>query len=123
VGKSTYPASFEGNNIITVASIDEDGSISDFSNFSNKIVDIAAIGSEVLSQWPYGPPVKLSGTSMAAPQVTRTCGKVNHLRPEWSSQEIVSYILNSSKESQKLKEYVFEGRLLDEVNTVKGLLY
>ena len=46
---SAYPASYENENIISVASNDEDGALSSFSNWGKSSVDLAAPGSEILS--------------------------------------------------------------------------
>lgn len=69
-----YPA-FSGGpaafNVMTVASIDANGRLSDFSNYGDKVVDVAAPGCRILS-WlnAEGLPVPLSGTSQAAPLVS-----------------------------------------------------
>jgi subtilisin family serine protease len=71
---ASFPASYESDNIIRVASIDKSGSLSYFSNYGPLVVDIAAPGSDIYSTLPgfknssiYG---LLSGTSMATPHVT-----------------------------------------------------
>ncbi|MGI6253600.1 MAG: S8 family serine peptidase [Aminivibrio sp.] len=66
-GQHPYPASFRFANTITVASIDEDGGRSDFSNYSPNYVHIAAPGGKVFSTVPEGKYGPDSGTSMAAP--------------------------------------------------------
>jgi subtilisin family serine protease len=116
-----YPANFLLKNVITVASIDASGELSDFSNYNNSFVDIAARGSDILSQWPYGPPIELSGTSMAAPQVTRVCGRVQHKKPEWSAKQIVEHILKTSTMDAQLTEFVSSGRVLNEDQAIKAL--
>ncbi len=47
-----YPADYPNENIISVASIQQDGELSDFSNFGASSVDIAAPGTQV---WAYDP--------------------------------------------------------------------
>jgi len=49
---SYYPASYPNENIISVASIQQSGELSDFSNFGASSVDIAAPGTQV---WAYDP--------------------------------------------------------------------
>ena len=56
--------------IVTVAALEKDGSLADYSNYGSQSVDIAAPGSEILSTQFGGGYVELSGTSMAAPHVT-----------------------------------------------------
>ncbi|GAA3924416.1 S8 family peptidase [Litoribacillus peritrichatus] len=66
----TYPASFDNENIISVAAIDEQNQIADFSNFGIENVDIAAPGVDIYSTLRDGQYGYMSGTSMAAPHVT-----------------------------------------------------
>ncbi len=66
--RPTYPANYAG--VISVASSDQADSLSFFSNFGPKSVFIAAPGSSIQSTVPGGYYERLSGTSMAAPQVS-----------------------------------------------------
>lgn len=73
-GVDALPAEFGGGglpNVVAVASVDADDKISLFSNFSGKMVDIAAPGCR-LKSWldADSDPVPMSGTSQAAPVVT-----------------------------------------------------
>ncbi len=65
-----FPSSYDVENVIAVASIDEDEELSGFSNFGHKEVDLAAPGGLVLSTLPEDNYGTYSGTSMAAPHVT-----------------------------------------------------
>ncbi len=56
--------------LVTVAALDEDGSLADYSNYGSTSVDIAAPGTDILSTKFGGGYELLSGTSMAAPHVT-----------------------------------------------------
>lgn len=48
----SYPASFDSNNILSVASINNQGSVSGFSNYGLNTVDILAPGERILSTVP-----------------------------------------------------------------------
>ncbi len=65
----SYPASYDLDNIISVASIDQSGLISYFSNRGATSVDLGAPGSGILSTTPHNHYDYKSGTSMAAPHV------------------------------------------------------
>lgn len=65
-----YPAGYGYSNIIRVASIDSDTSLSRFSNFGVKTVDIAAPGNRILSAAPKNTMEYLSGTSQSTAYVT-----------------------------------------------------
>lgn len=63
----SYPAAYQG--VIAVAATTESSRIATYSNEGNYI-DVAAPGSDILSSWPFGSGyARLSGTSMASPQV------------------------------------------------------
>lgn len=67
--KPIYPASLELDNLISVTFVDADGDLTGYSNFGAKSVDLAAPGDDIYSTivGSYG---SMSGSSMAAPQVT-----------------------------------------------------
>jgi subtilisin family serine protease len=61
-----FPGNYEP--VITVASLDKSGSVSSFSS-AGKAVDVAAPGGDVYSTFRGNAYAKMSGTSMATPQV------------------------------------------------------
>lgn len=66
-----YPASYNVDNIISVAAVDINSNLANFSNFGSQSVDIGAPGVNIFSclhssPTAYGP---LNGTSMASPHV------------------------------------------------------
>jgi hypothetical protein len=65
-----YPASYNLAGILSVASTDNTGQLSGFSNYGATAVDIGAPGSDIVSCYPTDSYAYLSGTSMAAPQVS-----------------------------------------------------
>lgn len=66
-----YPANYSNPSIISVASTNSNGNLSSFSNYGATSVDIAAPGSSIPSCYYTDPIyVYMSGTSMAAPQVS-----------------------------------------------------
>lgn len=65
-----YPASYNCDNIISVANIQCNGTLCESSNYGTQNVDIAAPGTSILSSVSNNKYNKFTGTSMAAPMVT-----------------------------------------------------
>jgi subtilisin family serine protease len=64
-----YPASYDLDTIVSVASTERHDLLSSFSNYGATSVDLAAPGSSIVSTVPGGGYASLSGTSMATPHV------------------------------------------------------
>ncbi|WP_428938459.1 S8 family serine peptidase [Fontivita pretiosa] len=65
-----YPSGYTHDNIIAVANLTQNGDLSLSSNYGLNSVDLGAPGTAILSTWPGGSYVHLSGTSMATPHVS-----------------------------------------------------
>lgn len=99
----SYPSSYTSENIIAVASIVKDGTISSFSNFGAQTVDLGAPGSAITSTLPasskgnivsgYG---TYSGTSMATPHVTGAVALYVSSNPGASAPQIKNAILTTT---------------------------
>lgn len=86
------PSSFQLPNMITVGAVDMAGEETSFSSFG-PMVNVHANGFEVESYVPGGRRMKLSGTSMAAPQVTNLAGKLFALDPALTPEEAKALII------------------------------
>lgn len=99
-----YPSSYENDNIIAVASIDESGELSSFSCYGATSVDIAAPGNAILScvstrDSAYD---TSSGTSMAAPHVAGAAALLLALQPTAAYAEIRDILYKSARPNSAL---------------------
>ena len=67
---ASYPSGYTSANVLAVASTTSSGTLSSFSNYGATTVDIGAPGSSIYSTYLSDSYAYLSGTSMAAPQVS-----------------------------------------------------
>ncbi|MBF0297086.1 MAG: S8 family serine peptidase [Oligoflexia bacterium] len=106
--KPGYPASYDMENIISVAAIDLNNNLGSFSNWGKKSVDLAAPGVRVYSTVPgniyndvvldfMGTTVYWDGTSMAAPHVSGAAALYWSKYPNKSWSEVKNAILNSTQ--------------------------
>ncbi len=85
------PAGLRLPNLITVGAVDDKDKFTSFTT-TGKNVELYANGYRIESYIPGGQLVKLSGTSMAAPQVSNLAAKILALKPELKPGEVVDLI-------------------------------
>ena len=88
-----YPASFTSPNLISVAATDNTDSLVWFSNFGAQSVHLAAGGHRILSTGLGGGTEIMSGTSMAAPQVSGAAALLKAANPALSFAQIQTMLL------------------------------
>lgn len=108
-----YPASYDSDNLITVASTSPDNSLSRFSNYGVKSVDIAAPGSNILSLGLEDEYNLQNGTSMSAPHVAGAAALLKSYKPNLSVLELKNIILYSAVRNPDLIGKVLTGGMLD----------
>jgi subtilisin family serine protease len=108
-----YPASYDLPNVISVASSDPNGNLSDFSNYGDNTVDLVAPGSNVLSTWLGGSYATHSGTSMAAPHVAGVVSLLGGLFPDASTSWLVDRVLSTVDLLPGLSAVTITGGILD----------
>jgi thermitase len=124
-----YPASYDFENIISVAAVDSSDKLGAFSNWGAKTVDIAAPGVNVYSTTvgnTYNDKVidfggftaTWDGTSMAAPHVAGAAALYWSAHPEKSWQDVKAAILRTAKKISAVDGKVVSDGKLD----VKALL-
>ena len=90
------PAGLTLPNLITVGAVDRAGQETGFSTFGKTVV-VHANGFEVDGPVPGGVRMKLSGTSMASPQVTNLAAKLLALQPTLTPVQLKALILGGAE--------------------------
>lgn len=108
-----YPASYNLDNIISVAATDDSGELAYFSNYGAKTVDIAAPGTSIYSTIPGGAYDYKQGTSMAAPIVTGAIALLQSLNPGLNYLELKKALLDGAVALDGLRTSSKSGKLLN----------
>jgi subtilisin family serine protease len=92
------PSSFKLPNIMVAGAVDQAGEQTSFTSFGN--CDVYSDGFEVESYIPGGEKMKLSGTSMAAPNLTNLAAKLWALNPKLSVAQVKTDIVQGADEKK-----------------------
>lgn len=104
-----YPANFELDNLISVTFIDANGKITNQSNYGRKAVDFAAPGNDILST-VVGTYQTLSGSSMAAPQVSAVASLLYSYDENLYPSAVKDILIKTLKSISGLEDFmVFPG--------------
>jgi len=93
--RPTYPATYDMDNIVSVAASDRNEALASFTNYGATTVDLAAPGVAIYSTTPGNKYKNLDGTSMACPHVSGAAGLILAAYPEISNDELKARLLNS----------------------------
>ena len=116
----SYPASFAAKNIISVASIDQTGNLSSFSNYGKSSVHIAAPGSSIYSTVLNGAYSSLSGTSMATPHIAGLAALAYSACPKLTMTQLREVILANGVKRASLADIVSTGSIANATGAVLG---
>jgi len=108
-----YPANYDLPNVITVAALSTTNTLASMSNYGGTTVDLAAPGSLIQSTFPGGTYGILSGTSMAAPQVTGVVALLAAAKPGITVAEVRAAILGTTTPVASLAGKVVTGGRLN----------
>ena len=120
-----FPASFDSENMIVIASTQSDGKMSSFSNIGKIGVDVASPGSNIYSTVNNGQYSMASGTSMAAPNASGVAAMVMGYYPNLKVSSIKKILMDTVTKVPAFKDQVVSGgRLnlksaLDKAKTVR----
>ena len=109
----SYPASYDLDNLISVANIRYDGELDPTSSYGAASVDLAAPGSYILSTTPGGTYSYMTGTSMAAPMVSAAAAMVYSAFPNATLADVKDILLASVQKLDSLSDRTATGGMLD----------
>ena len=118
----TYPASYDVDNIVSVAATDNRDVIASFSNFGTKSVHVAAPGVKVYSTVKDGKYDWMSGTSMATPHVSGIAALLFSADPSLTYAEIKDRLIKTSDPVQGLKRKVAAHGRVNAYNALHGIV-
>jgi thermitase len=108
-----YPASFESDYLMVIASTTKSGGLSWFSNVGAKSVDLAAPGSGVYSTVPGNRYSSMSGTSMATPTTVGVAAEVLSHFPNLGPIELKETLIKSVTKVKKFSGKMVSGGRVD----------
>ncbi len=118
--KPFYPSSYPLSNLISVAASDKNDSLTSFSNFGVKSVDLAAPGEQIWSTAPGGRYGVLGGTSMATPHVTGAVALLMASEPGLSASAVRNRILDNVDPIPELNGITVSGGRLNAANALSA---
>ncbi len=114
-----YPASYVGDNIISVAATDHNDDLASFSNYGLTTVDVAAPGVDIYSSLPGKSYGFNSGTSMAAPHVSGVVGLLFSANPSLTGQQAKEILLETVDPLASLEGKMVTGGRINAYKAVK----
>jgi thermitase len=107
-----YPASFESDYLMVIASTTSNGSLSSFTNIGKKTVHLASPGSNIYSTLNGNKYGMASGTSMAAPNASGVAAMVLGYNPNLSGKALKQVLMSSVVKVPDYKDKMAaEGRI------------
>jgi subtilisin family serine protease len=113
-----YPASFDLDNIVSVAATDANDQLAWFSNYGATSVDLGAPGVGVLSTVPNGGYESYDGTSMATPHVSGVASLLLSENPSFSYQALKELLLTTIDPLPALNGITVSGGRLNAFNAL-----
>ncbi|MDD4972783.1 MAG: S8 family peptidase [Bacteriovorax sp.] len=114
----TYPASFNNDNLLIIASTTNGGGMSYFSNYGKINVDVAAPGSNIYSTVPGNKYESMSGTSMATPTTVGVAAEILSHNPDLTVAQLKDVLIKSVTKINSFKNKMVSGGRID---LLKGL--
>lgn len=102
-GIAHYPAAYNLPNVIAVASTDNSGQLTSWSNWGGARVSITAPGTDILTTARGGEYRPVTGSSYSAPHVTGVAGLVRTLKPRLSARRTREMIIQGARQVSALQ--------------------
>lgn len=119
--KLTYPASFENEHMLVIASSTSRGGFSYFSNYGKKNVDVAAPGSNIYSTVRNNKYRSYSGTSMASPTTTGLAAELLSINPSLGPVELKRIIMDSVTSKSSMSNSMVTDGVVDLKTAIEAL--
>ena len=120
--KPKYPASFDSDYLVTIASTTKSGRLSSFSNVGKINVDLAAPGSGIFSTVPGNRYANMSGTSMATPTTVGVAAEVLSHFPTLTPLQLKKVLMDSVTKDPRFANKMASGGRVDLFNSLKFTL-
>lgn len=117
-----YPASFKLDNLISVTFVDGNGDLTKLSNYGKNSVEIAAPGTDILST-VVGSYQTLSGSSMAAPQVSAIAALLYSYSENLYPSNIKDILISTLKPIPSLRNHVIYPGIPSAYNALQSINY
>jgi subtilisin family serine protease len=118
--KPKYPASFNSDGLMVIASTAQNGGLSYFSNVGKRSVDLAAPGSDIYSTVPGNRYAGMSGTSMATPTAVGMMAEVLSQYPNLTGAELKQLAIDSVTKVSAFSSYMVSGGRGNMYNMLKN---
>ncbi|WP_428309343.1 S8 family serine peptidase [Hydrocarboniphaga sp.] len=112
-GQLNYPANYDSDNIVSVASISRQGQITSFSQYGPLSVDVAAPGLQIVTTAIHNSytTTGISGTSFSAPYVAGVAALIRSQYPSADYREVKARLIESGVNGDNAKQLTIGGRV------------
>jgi hypothetical protein len=117
-GNPSYPASYDEPNLVSVAALDDKGSLAWFSNFGRRSVHIGAPGVGIQSTATGNAYKSLDGTSMATPHVSGAVALLMSYDRSLDYVAVKERLLSTAKKEKSLAKKIGNGGAVLNVNNL-----
>ncbi len=119
--RRSYPASFDNDNLISVAATDTQDKLAFFSNYGEKTTHVAAPGVNIYSTLPGNRYKQESGTSMACPHVAGAAALIWSKNPSLTYKQVKDILMNTADKVPELAGKTISGGRINVMNALRSM--